>query len=104
MSDAERFREILAEDFLCSLPDGSLLDRDQFLQFAANPVKITNLQALDVNIRLLGDFAIIHARTTYITADGQPWTGRYTDVWARRKGAWLAISAHVTRLAQERVR
>ena len=23
--------------------------------------------------------------------------GRYTDVWARRHGRWLAVSAHVTR-------
>jgi hypothetical protein len=26
-SDVKRFDEILAADFLCSLPDGSLLDR-----------------------------------------------------------------------------
>jgi hypothetical protein len=45
----------------------------------------------------MGDFAIIHARTTYTTADGTPAGGRYTDVWARRNGAWLAVSAHVTR-------
>jgi len=25
------------------------------------------------------------------------WDGRYTDVWARRNGEWLAVSAHVTR-------
>jgi hypothetical protein len=23
--------------------------------------------------------------------------GRYTDVWARQGGRWLAVSAHVTR-------
>jgi hypothetical protein len=45
----------------------------------------------------MGDFAIIHARTTYRTADGQDRGGRYTDVWARRDGRWLAVSAHVTR-------
>jgi hypothetical protein len=26
-----------------------------------------------------------------------PGSGRYTDVWARRHGRWLAVSAHVTR-------
>jgi len=46
----------------------------------------------------MGDFAIIHARTTYTGADGRPGAGRYTDVWARRGGRWLAVSAHVTRL------
>jgi len=96
-SNVARFREILADDFLCSLPDGSLVDRERFLQQTAQPVTISNLEAHDVNVRLMGDFAIIHARTTYKTADGRSASGRYTDVWARRNGRWLAVSAHVTR-------
>ena len=96
-SDVRRFDEILAEDFLCSNPDGSLVDRKAFLAQTAVPVKISNLEAQDVNIRLMGDFAIIHARTTYRLPDGRPGGGRYTDVWARRNGRWLAVSAHVTR-------
>jgi len=99
MSDVRRFREILAEDFLCSLPDGALIDRERFLEQTAIPVKISNLEAHDVNVRLMGDFAIIHARTTYTAAGGRAGSGRYTDVWARRNGQWMAVSAHVTRLA-----
>ncbi len=96
-SDVSRFDEILAEDFLCSNPDGSLIDRAAFLKQTALPVKISNLQAVDVQIRILGDVAIIHARTTYTGPDGRAGSGRYTDVWARRQGRWLAVSAHVTR-------
>jgi hypothetical protein len=29
--------------------------------------------------------------------DGREGSGRHTDVWARRQGRWLAVSAHVTR-------
>ena len=96
-SDVKRFGEILADDFLCSNPDGSLIDRAAFLAQTARPVTIRNLAAHEVKVRLMGDFAIIHARTTYTTAEGKPGGGRYTDVWARRNGAWLAVSAHVTR-------
>jgi ketosteroid isomerase-like protein len=96
-SDVKRFGEILADDFLCSNPDGSLIDRAQFLRQTAAPVTISNLKAHDVNVRVMGDFAIIHARTTYTLADGREGKGRYTDVWARRGGKWLAVSAHVTR-------
>ena len=96
-SDVKRFDEILADDFLCSQPDGSLINRARFLEQTAVPVTIANLQAHDVEVRLMGDFAIIHARTTYTRADGRPGSGRYTDVWARRGGRWLAVSAHVTR-------
>jgi ketosteroid isomerase-like protein len=96
-SNVARFDEILADDFLCSNPDGTLIDRKAFLQQTAKPVTIRNLQAHEVNVRLMGDFAIIHARTTYTTGDGAESGGRYTDVWARRNGKWLAVSAHVTR-------
>ncbi len=95
--DVRRFDEILADDFLYSNPDGSLVDKSQFLAQTARPVTITGLEAQDVKVRLLGDVAIIHARTSYTTADGAQRYGRYTDVWARRNGKWLAVSAHVTR-------
>ena len=96
-SDVRRFDEILADDFLCSNPDGSLIDRAAFLKQTAVPVAISNLEARDVVIRIMGDVAIIHARTTYTRPDGTEGAGRYTDVWARHGGRWLAVSAHVTR-------
>ena len=96
-SDVRRFDEILADDFLCSNPDGSLIDRAAFLKQTAVPVVISNLEARDVVVRIMGDVAIIHARTTYTRPDGTEGAGRYTDVWARRGGRWLAVSAHVTR-------
>src|SRR5262245_21195845 len=69
-SDIRRFDEILADDFLCSTPDGSLLDRAAFLDQTRRPVGISNLEARDVQVRIMGDFAIIHARTTYTRPDG----------------------------------
>ena len=96
-SDVRRFDEILADDFLCSNPDGSLVDRAGFLAQTARPVTISGLVAEDVRIRIMGDVAIIHGRTSYTTPDGRAASGRYTDVWARRHNRWLAVSAHVTR-------
>src|ERR1043165_5117875 len=89
-SDVQRFDEILAEEFYCSNPDGSLVDRKGFLAQTARPVTISNLEAQVVWTRLLGDVPIIHARTSYTLADGRPGSGRYTDVWARQDGRWLA--------------
>jgi ketosteroid isomerase-like protein len=96
-SDVARFEQILADDFLATLSGGQLLDRRAFLAHAAEPVAISNLAAHDVNVRLMGDFAIVHARTTFTLPDGRPGEGRYTDVWAQRSGRWLAVAAHVTR-------
>jgi len=95
--DVRRFDEILAPDFVCTNPDGSFVDRAGFLAQTARPVTISDLTTHDVDIRVMGDVAIIHARTTYRRPDGEPGGGRYTDVWARRDGRWLAVAAHVTR-------
>src|SRR5471032_1258248 len=96
-SDVKRFNEILAQDFYCSNPDKSLVDRAGFLKQTAIPVTIRNLRADEVKISVMGDFAIIHARTSYTAPDGKEASGRYTDCWARQNGRWLAVSAHVSR-------
>ncbi|WP_018321382.1 nuclear transport factor 2 family protein [Bradyrhizobium sp. WSM2793] len=95
--DVKRFDEILAAEFYCSNPDKTLVDRAAFLEQTARPITIRNLKERDVIIRIMGDFAIIHAATSYTTADGQQATGRYTDCWAKQNGKWLAVSAHVSR-------
>ena len=96
-SDVARFDEILAEDFRCTNPDGTFLDRQEFLEQTGMAVSISDLQANDVLIRQFGDCAVIHATTSYLDAQSNRKYGRYTDVWIKDKGAWLAVSAHVTR-------
>lgn len=95
--DVKRFDEILAPEFYCSNPDGSIVDRAGFLAQTAKPVTIKGLQSADVMIRMVDNVAIIHAATIYTTAEGRAARGRYTDVWRKQNGRWLAISAHVTR-------
>jgi ketosteroid isomerase-like protein len=95
-SDVAWFDRHLAPDFVCINPDGSLVDRAAFLEQTASPRAISNLQVHDVTVRLMGDFALIHARTTYTRPDGQTRSNRYTDAWRRQQGHWLAVSAHIT--------
>ncbi|HKV16654.1 MAG TPA: nuclear transport factor 2 family protein [Reyranella sp.] len=95
--DTKRFDEILSDDFLNTNPDGSLVDKRGFLEQIAPPVKIRDLACHDVNVRLMGDFAIVHACTTYTLPDGRPGKGRYTDIYARRDGRWLCVAAQVAR-------
>ena len=96
-SDARWFEEHLAEDFVNSNPDGSLVDRAGFLAQVTRPMTLSDFGVEDVAIRVLGDTAIVHGKTVYRKPDGQPAAGRYTDVWARRNGRWLCVAAHVTR-------
>jgi ketosteroid isomerase-like protein len=96
-ADVARFETLLAPDFVCSNPDGTLVDRAAFLRQIARGPGIADLRAEDVRIREMGDVAIVHAATVYRDAAGVPRRGRYTDVWRRDGAQWLAVSAHVTR-------
>jgi ketosteroid isomerase-like protein len=97
VSDVAWFEEHLSEDFLNSNPDCSLVDRAGFLAQVGQPCPVSGLRAEDVRIRLLGDVAVIHARTRYVRPDGQPGAGRYTDIWHWRDGRWRCVAAHVSR-------
>jgi ketosteroid isomerase-like protein len=96
-SDVRWFERNLAEDFLNSNPDCSIVDRKGFIGQVAKPATISSLRAEDVRIRILGEVAVIHGRTRYTKADGREGAGRYTDIWARRKGRWLCVAAQFAR-------
>ena len=95
--DAAWFDKHLAADFMNSNSDGSLVDRAAFLSQVAGGSGVSAIQAHDVIVRVIGDLAIIHARTTYRTPSGREGTGRYTDIWSRHAGRWVCVAAQVTR-------
>ena len=96
-ADVEWFERHLTADFMNSNPDGTLIDKAGFLAQIGRGSSAIHLRAEDVRIRVMGDLAIIHARTTFTTRDGRSGSGRYTDIWSRRNGEWLCVAAHVTR-------
>jgi ketosteroid isomerase-like protein len=95
-ADVKRFDEILAKDFLFTNPDGSLYNRAEFLDLIGKGASISELREDQVNVRLFGDFAIIHARIQYRSKAGIERIGRYTDTWARRDGKWLCVAAQTS--------
>ena len=78
-SNVQRFEEILADDFLCSLPDGSLVDRKTFLEQTARPITISNLEAQDVDIRLV----LASGFRNSVRSDWHPETG---ELWFTSNG------------------
>jgi ketosteroid isomerase-like protein len=93
--DIPRYREILADDFIATLPDLVVRSKTEFLEMLEAPRPFSDLAAHDVNIRLLGDFALIHGRVTF-NVDGEQRHTRYTDTWQRREDRWLCIAADVS--------
>lgn len=96
-ADVRWFDQHLADDFMNTNPDGKLIDRTAFLAQIGRGSPVKNIREHDVKIRLLGDFAIIHARTSYKKPDGTDGAGWYTDDWQRRPEGWRCVSAHVSR-------
>jgi ketosteroid isomerase-like protein len=99
-SDAKRYDELIAENFICIEPSGQIFDRAAFLEAAAQPVVgLVYFHVEDVEVRLFGDFAQITARTPYKYDNGKEGVSRYIDCWMKRDGQWKAISAQITRIA-----
>jgi hypothetical protein len=96
-SDVRWFEANLADDFLNSNPDGTLVDRAGFLAQIAKKSPVTDIKEDDVRIVIRGEFAFIHARTSFTKPDGTKGAGRYTDIWWKRDNRWLCVTAHVTR-------
>lgn len=96
-ADVAWFHANLASDFRNTNPDGTLIDRSTFLAQISGGSTVRDIREHDVIIRVLGDFAIIHARTRYRQPDGCQGAGWYTDDWQFRDGCWKCVSAHVSR-------
>jgi hypothetical protein len=92
-SDAKRFSEFLAEDFIVQTPSVTR-SREEYLEYIAKPRPFKDLALREVKIRMLGDVALIHGRATYtMIADGVDQEALYTDVYQKREGAWVCVSA-----------
>jgi ketosteroid isomerase-like protein len=96
-SDVAWYTEHLAEDYRATNPDGSFVDKAGFLARIGRRHTLKNLRAPEVRIQRVGDTALIHASFEDTRPDGSHGRGRYTDIWQRRNGRWLCVSAHFTR-------
>jgi ketosteroid isomerase-like protein len=96
--DVDRFRGMLAQDFVGVLADGRVIDKAGFLAEAAKPPDARDLRLHDVVIRVYGDAALIGAAASYRRADGSGVRTRYTAVCVRRDGRWEIAWVQWTRV------
>jgi hypothetical protein len=94
-SQKGRYEEFLAPEFTASLPDYNLHDRKTFLDIISKPRPFKDLECYDVQITLVGDVALVHARMTLKTLSGVVKHGRYIEEYLRRDGKWWCIGANV---------
>ena len=101
--DSATLSKILANDFVLIAPDGHPQSRQEVLiSMLAPNMETISIKIDSVNARLLApDIALLNAWSTFVYKyNGDERTGKtcYLDVYVKRKGHWVAVTAHVTAL------
>lgn len=91
------YEEHLAEDFVCIEPDGSLLNRSEFLRLTAKGPDVSEYRLDRVRVRMYGDMALVQATGLFTRKDGSAGKSRYIDVYVRNGDKWKVVSAQITR-------
>jgi ketosteroid isomerase-like protein len=94
-ADVAWYDEHLNADFTCSLADGRRIGKAEFLERVAAGPGVTEVTYDEVDVRPLGEVALVHGVTHYVRG-GSPASTRYTDVWRYQRGRWLTIAAQLT--------
>ncbi len=98
--DVEWYRAHLAEEFVCIESDGSVLDKNAFLQMTANGSELAEYRLEEVDIRFYGDVALVRATGSWTAKNGTLGMSRYVDVYVQSGDDWKAVSAQITRPSQ----
>ena len=105
-ADPVWFEENLAEDYVLIAPNGAVKSkRDIVRELSAPGMRMDPFETSEVKLRLYGDSAVVTGRMTQkFVAGGVRYTNdvRYTDVYVKRKGRWLLVSAHASTMAVKR--
>ena len=99
-ADVAWYVENLTADFTCSLTDGTRIGKEEFLRKIASGPGVTDVRFDEVDVRPLGEVALVHGVTHYVR-NGEPSSTRYTEVWRREVGRWRAVAAQLTAVADD---
>lgn len=99
-ADVEWYQEHLADDFVCIESDGSVLNKNQFLQNTAKGPDVDDYMLHEVDVRIYGGVALVQATGSWTGKDKSKGISRYTDVYVKSDNVWKAISAQITRASK----
>lgn len=99
-NDVAGIDTLLAGDWRMTLGDGTVVDKPKFLDDVRSFWKPTAIAYTEQAVEVLGEGAVVTgvARSDWIGKDGAPKSARerYTDVYARRYGAWRKLRTHLS--------
>ena len=98
--DCDGWAAMLAPEWSVIHITGAVITRAEAIATCkALPAPIESLASDDLVVRTLGNAAVVTGRTT-ASAAGQTVVLRFTDVFVRRDGRWLAVASQATRVAR----
>jgi ketosteroid isomerase-like protein len=102
--DTAFLEQHLAEDYMSTFPDGTVLDKKgEIDSLKSGDIALTEMTPSEMNVRTYGQAAVITGRSTIkAMVKGQEVSGeyRFTDVWVKLSNRWLAVTSQVTRIAE----
>lgn len=102
--DRATLTEIFADDFVLISPSGAKMTKQDIISNLEKQETVSiNVDSLDVRL-LTKEVGLVTAYTTFVLkVEGKEVSGKncYQDVYVKRKGKWMAVSAHVTLLGMK---
>jgi uncharacterized protein (TIGR02246 family) len=101
--DAMTLARIFADDLVVVVPGMRLMNKaDSLGMFKTGGMKFDRYESSEIQYRVYGDTAIVtgrikRTRTIAGTTREDDW--RFTKVWLRRGGNWLAVQFHASNIA-----
>jgi ketosteroid isomerase-like protein len=99
--DCAAWGALLAPEWTVTHISSAVITKAEALQTcAAAKGTIAEMDISDIRARVYGDTAVVSGRTRVSTSGASPITVslRFTDVFVRQGGRWLAVSSHATRI------
>jgi hypothetical protein len=96
--DAKTVAEILSPNFTHITSRGELLHRAQ--ELAALKKESFTMNPSEQTVDFAGDAAVVHGLNTLMQSGKTLARERYTDVYVKQNGTWMALSAQETEIAQ----
>lgn len=100
------FRQNLSDDYVLITPNGTVRNKADVVSELATPgMKMDPFDAIEVQIRVYGDTAVINGRMLQRFTLGRVRYAndlRYTDVYVKKRGRWWLVSGHASNVAVRR--
>jgi hypothetical protein len=100
------FATNLADDYMLITPSGGIKTKTDVIRELATPgLKMDPFEPAEVQVRMYTDSAVVTGRMLQrFTLGGIRYANdlRYTDMYVKRKGKWVLVSAHVSAVAVKR--